>query len=157
MPSIFASTCWPTRFLPKWLAVFFAALALGTVLGFVNHRQPKPPAPKPAPPIKNVRLYLRAVARYPDGQEVPVPAQLWTAGSGDKAIRGSYQGKLSTSPKDLTPISRPPGSRLWLIFNWQGREVPLLIDNWPQTTIPETAYFDSNQPDPNPVKHGTAH
>lgn len=150
MPSLFASTCWPTRFFARWLAVFFGAAVLVLVLGTLIHKHaPARPAPRPIPSPKRVQVSLKAVEVYSDGTRVLVPALLSTGGTGAEAQPESDQGKLSTDPKKLTPISRVSGSRLWLIFQWQGHVEKRLINPWPQSTIPYTVEFRLNRPNPN--------
>lgn len=146
MPSLFASTCWPTRFFARWLAVFFGAALLGLVLGALVHKRT---ALKPVPPPKRVQVNLKAVEVYSDGTRRLVPALLSTGGTGAAAQPESDQGKLSTNPQKLTPISRVSGSRLWLIFEWQGHVEKRLINPWPQSTIPYTVEFRLNRPNPN--------
>lgn len=145
MASFFASTCWPTRFFAKWLAVFFGAALLGTVLGALVHKRL---VPKPAPPPKRVQVILKAVEVYSDGTRALVPALVSTGGTGARAEPESDQGKLSTDPKKLTPISRVSGSRLWLIFQWQDHTEKRLINPWPQSTIPYTVEFRLHRPNP---------
>ena len=160
MVSFLASTCWPTRFLAKWLATFFGAILLGVFWGWHNRPQPKPPSAKQAPALKNVQIHLRAVdARvvHPEGTEPLVPAVLWTGGVGDSAVQGSYLGPVSTDPKKLTPLSWLPGSRRWLIFRWKGEEYDMLIDPWPLTTNTWTAKFPVDHPNPHTGGHGAAH
>lgn len=146
MPSLFASTCWPTRFFARWLAVFFGAALLGLVLGALVHKRT---ARKAAPPPKRVQVNLKAVEVYSDGTRVLVPALLSTGGTGAEAQPESDQGKLSADPRKLTPISRVSGSRLWLIFEWQGRVEKRLINPWPQSTIPYTVEFRLRRPNPH--------
>ncbi len=154
MASLFASTCWPTRFFAKWLAVFFGAALLGMVLGALAHKRP---LVKPTPPPKNIQVYLEAVEVYSDDTKALVPALVSTGGTGEHAEAESDQGKLSIDRKKLTPISRRPGTRLWLIFQWQGRIEKRLINPWPQSTIPYTVEFHLNRPNPHAVRHRAAH
>jgi len=156
MAPFFTSTCWPTRFLAKWLAVFFGAAVLGVALGAFAPKPPKPPPPKPAPP-QRIQVNLEAVEVYSDDTRVLVPALVSTGGIGEQAEAESDQGKLSIDPKKLTPISRFPRERLWLIFQWQGHVEKRLINPWPQSTIPYIVEFRLNRPNPHTVKHGTAH
>lgn len=142
----FASTCWPTRFFAKWLAVFFGATLIGVVFSaIVHHRQ----TPKPAPAAQaRVRVDLRAVEVYTDGARALVPALVSTGGTGSKPIPESDQGALSTDPKKPTAISRVPGSRLWLIFQWQSHSEARLINPWPQSTITYQVEFRLKRPHP---------
>lgn len=136
MASFLASTCWPTRFFAKWLAVFFGASLVGIVLSAFTHRHPVvKPTPVPPPPVARVQVDLRAVEIYADGTRETVPALVSTGGIGDKPIPESNQGALSVNPKHLTAISRLPGSKLWLIFQWQNRSEARLINPWPHSTI----------------------
>ena len=153
MASIFASTCWPTRFLAKWLALFFGAALLGMVLGALSHKRP---AVKPPLPRKRIQVNLEAVEVYSDETRALVPALVSTGGIGERAVPESDQGKLSIDPKRLTAISRFPGERLWLIFQWQGHTETRLINPWPQSTIPYTVEFHLNRPNPHPARHGAA-
>jgi len=139
-----ASTCWPTRFFAKWLALFFGASLTGIVLGAFVHRHP---VLKPAPPAR-VQVNLLAIEVYADGTRAPVPALVSTGGTGDKPIPESDQGALSVNPKKPTAISRVPGSRLWLIFQWQGHSEPRLINPWPQSKITYQVEFRLNRPHP---------
>lgn len=146
MASFFASTCWPTRFFAKWLAVFFGASLTGIVLSAFIHRHPavKPPPP----PVARVQVNLRAIEIYADGTRAPVPALVSTGGTGDKPIPESDQGALSVNVKRPTAISRMPGSKLWLIFQWQGRSESRLINPWPHSTITYQVEFRLNRPRP---------
>ncbi len=57
MGTLITNTCWPAHFAKKWLAFFAVALAVGTILGILNHK-PKPVAPvlvKP-PAVKDITL-----------------------------------------------------------------------------------------------------
>ncbi len=139
-----ASTCWPTRFVAKWLALFFGASLCGIVLSAFVHRHP---VLKPTPPAR-VQVNLLAIEVYADGTRAPVPALVSTGGTGDKPIPESDQGALSTNPKKPTAISRVPGSRLWLIFQWQGHSEPRLINPWPQSKITYQVEFRLNRPHP---------
>ncbi|MGI4787516.1 MAG: hypothetical protein ACRYFS_01555 [Janthinobacterium lividum] len=143
-----ASTCWPTRFFAKWLAVFFGASLIGIVLSAFVHRHG---VPKPAPPAR-VRVDLRAVEVYSDGTRAAVPALISTGGTGDKPIPESDQGALSVDTKKPTAISRVPGSKLWLIFQWQGHSESRLINPWPQSTITYQVEFRLNRPHPPTVR-----
>ena len=143
----FASTCWPTRFFAKWLAVFFAASLVGVVFSAVVHRR-LPPKPAPARVQARVRVELRAVEVYADGAQALVPALVSTGGTGGKPIPESDQGALSINPKKLSAISRVSGSRLWLIFQWQGHSEARLINPWPQSTITYQVEFRLNRPHP---------
>ena len=156
MPSIFASTCWPTRFFAKWLAVFLGAALVGVVLGALSHKR-RAVTVKPLPAAKRVQINLKAVEVYSDDTQALVPALISTGGIGERAVAESDQGKLSIDPKRLTPISRFPGERLWLIFQWQGHTETRLINPWPHSTIPYTVEFHLNRPNPNRVKQGAAH
>jgi hypothetical protein len=147
MASFLASTCWPTRFFAKWLAVFFGASLAGIVLSAFTHRHPAL-KPMPPPPVARVQVNLRAVEIYADGTRALVPALVSTGGTGDKPIPESDQGALSVSPKKLTAISRTPGSKLWLIFQWQGHSEPRLINPWPQSTITYQVEFRLGRPRP---------
>ncbi len=143
-----ASTCWPTRFAAKWLALFFGASLCGIVLSAFVHRHPAvKPAQKPVPPAR-VQVNLRAIEVYADGTRAAVPALVSTGGTGDKPIPESDQGALSIDPKKPTAISRVPGSKLWLIFQWQGRSEPRLINPWPQSRITYQVEFRLNHPRP---------
>ena len=154
MASIFASTCWPTRFFAKWLAVFFGAALLGLVLGaLVQKRIPRQPAPPPA----RVQVRWEAVEVYADGTRALVPAHVTTGGIGPSPIPESDQGKTSTNPKKPLLISRVPGSKLWLIFQWQGHVINRLTNPWPQSTITYTVEFDLNRPTPRIVHARAAH
>lgn len=146
MASIFASTCWPTRFFAKWLAVFFGAALLGLVLGALVQKR-KPP-PKPALPAVRVQVRWEAVEIYSDGTRALVPAHVTTGGIGDKPVPESDQGKTSIDPKKPLLISRVSGSRLWLIFQWQGQTINRLINPWPQSTITYTVEFNLHRPPP---------
>ncbi len=139
-----ASTCWPTRFFAKWLAVFFGAILGGIVLSAILHRYTVVKAPPPA----RVQVNLRAVEIYADGTRESVPALVSTGGPGDKPIPESDQGPLSIDPKKPTAISRVPGSKLWLIFQWQGRSQPRLINPWPLSTITYQVEFRLSRPHP---------
>ena len=139
-----AHTCWPTRFFAKWLALFFGASLCGIVLSAFVHRHP---APKPAL-LTRVQINLRAVEVYADGTRAAVPALLSTGGTGDKPVPESDQGTLSTDAKKPTAISRVPGSKLWLIFQWQRHSEPRLINPWPQSKITYQVEFRLNRPHP---------
>ncbi len=154
MASLFASTCWPARFFAKWLAVFLGAALVGVVLGALSHK--RHPV-KPAPSAQRVQVNLQAIEVYSDGTQALVPASISTGGIGDRAVPESDQGKLSIDPKGLTPISRFPGERLWLIFQWQGHTETRLINPWPHSTIPYTVEFHLNRPNPSHVKRPSAH
>jgi hypothetical protein len=143
----FASTCWPTRFFAKWLAVFFGASIAGIVLSAFVHRHP---ALKSIPPAR-VQINLRAVEVYRDGTRVLVPALISTGGTEDRPIPESDQGALSVDAKNPTAISRVPGSKLWLIFQWQGHSEPRLINPWPQSKITYQVEFRLNRPHPPKV------
>ena len=147
MASFLASTCWPTRFFAKWLALFFGASLVGLVLSAFVHRHPaaKPAAP---PAVARVQVNLRAVEIYSDGTRLAVPALVSTGGTGDKPIPESDQGALSVNPKKPTAISRMPGSKLWLIFQWQGHSESRLINPWPHSTITYQVEFRLNRPHP---------
>ncbi len=145
MASLFASTCWPTRFFAKWLAVFFGAALLGLVLGaLVQKRKPS----KPSAPPARVQVRWYAVEVYADGTRALVPAHVTTGGIGDTPIAESDQGKTSIDPKKPLLISRVPGSRLWLIFQWHGQTINRLVNPWPQSTITYTVEFHLNRPHP---------
>ncbi|MDQ2798879.1 MAG: hypothetical protein M3Y13_04460 [Armatimonadota bacterium] len=146
MASPFASTCWPSRFFAKWLAVFFAASLLGIVLGALIHKRPPPKLS--APPVR-VQLSWKAYEVYTDGSKVLVPAHVTTGGIGGKPIPESDQGTTSTDPKKPLLISRIPGSKLWLIFEWQGHVIPRLTNPWPQSTEPYTVTFNLKRPNPH--------
>jgi len=148
MASILASTCWPTRFLAKWLAVFFGAALLGMVLGALAFKRLPP---KPLPPPVRVQVKWEAVEVYADGTKALVPAHVTTGGIGDKPIPESDQGRTSTDPKKPLLISRVSGSKLWLIFEWQGRVINRLTNPWPQSTITYTVEFDLKRPNPHPI------
>lgn len=146
MASLFASTCWPTRFFTKWLALFFGAALLGLVLGaLVQKRTPR----KPAVPLARVQVRWQAVEIYSDGTRALVPAHVTTGGIGDVPVAESDQGKTSIDPKKPLLISRVPGSRLWLTFQWQGHVINRLINPWPQSTITYTVEFDLHRPHPH--------
>ncbi len=147
MASFLASTCWPTRFFAKWLAVFFGASLVGIVLSAFTHRHPAPKL-TPPPPVARVQVNLRAVEIYADGTRALVPALVSTGGTGDKPIPESDQGALSVLPQKLTAISRMPGSKLWLIFQWQGHSEPRLINPWPHSTITYQVEFRLGRPHP---------
>jgi len=157
MASLFASTCWPTRFLAKWLAVFFGAAVLGVVLGAFAPKPPKPPPPQPAPPPQRVQVKLEAVEVYADGTKALVPAHVTTGGVGDKPVAESDQGATSTNLKKPLLISRVSGSKLWLIFQWQGHVERRLINPWPQSTLTYTVEFGLKRPNPHTIKHEAAH
>ncbi len=143
-----ASTCWPTRFVAKWLALFFGASLCGIVLSAFVHRHPAvKPAQKPVP-LARVQVNLRAIEVYADGTRAAVPALVSTGGTGDKPIPESDQGALSTNLKRPTAISRVPGSKLWLIFQWQGHSEPRLINPWPQSKITYQVEFRLNRSHP---------
>ncbi len=146
MASIFASTCWPTRFFAKWLAVLFGAALLGLVLGALVQKRRLPP--KPAPPAARVQVRWEAVEVYSDGTRALVPAHVTTGGIGDKPVPESDQGKTSIDPKKPLLISRVSGSRLWLTFQWQGHVINRLINPWPQSTITYTVEFNLHRPPP---------
>lgn len=148
MASILTSTCWPTHFLPKWLAAFFAAIVLGMVLGFVLHHAGGP---------ARVQLSLEAYEIYTDGTKELVPAHVTTGGRGAVAVPESDQGATSTDPKKPLLISREPGTKQWLIFDWQGTTIPRRIDPWPKSAIPYIVEFPLHRRNPHPVKHKTAH
>jgi len=148
--AFFANTCWPTRFVARWLAVFFGAALLGVLLG--AWRRPKvPPQPPPRPPVR-VQVNLRAVEVYADGAVALVPARVSTGGTGATAIPESDQGALSVNPRRPTAISRVAGSRLWLIFAWHGDTERRLINPWPQSTITYKVEFRLNRPDPHTAR-----
>lgn len=158
MASLFASTCWPTRFFAKWLAVFFGAALLGMVWGALVPKPPKPLPPKPAPASQQrVRVEWEAYEVYTDGKKALIPAHVTTGGIGDKPVPESDQGRTSTDPKKPLLISRVAGSRLWLIFEWQGRVIPRLTNPWPQSTLTYHVEFDLKRPNPHTLTHGTAH
>lgn len=154
MASFFASTCWPTRFFAKWLAVFFGASLIGIVLSAFLHRHPasKPP---PLPPVARVQVNLRAIEIFADGTRETVPALVSTGGTGDKPIPESDQGALSVNPKKPTAISRMPGTKLWLIFQWQGRSESRLINPWPHSTITYQVEFRLHRPRPQNLQNPT--
>jgi len=154
MASIISSTCWPTRFVAKWLALFFGATLLGLLLAAFAHKQA---AVKPLAARKRVQVNLEAFEVYSDDTKALVPASVSTGGVGDKAVPESDQGKLSIDPRKLTPISRFPGEKLWLIFQWQNHTEVRLINPWPQSTIPYTVEFHLNRPNPHPARPKTAH
>lgn len=151
MASLFASTCWPTRFFAKWLALFFGAALLGLVLGAVVQKRKPPkmaatPAQVTAPSLARVQVRLQAVEIYSDGTQALIPAHVTTSGIGDKPVPESDQGKTSTDPKKPLLISRVPGSKLWLTFQWQNHTINRLINPWPQSTITYTVDFSLNRP-----------
>ena len=143
--ALFASTCWPTRFFAKWLAVFFGAALLGMVLGALRH---KTLAAKPPPPPRRVQVQWKAVEVYADGTKALVPAHVTTGGIGDQPVPESDQGRTSTDPKKPLLISRVSGSKLWLIFEWQGHVINRLTNPWPQTTLTYTVEFYLHRPRP---------
>lgn len=145
MPSPFGQTCWPSRFLARFLAVFFACALLGVLLGWATYKRP---APKPSPPTANVQIYLQAREIYSDGTSALVPALVTTGGRGEKPVPESDQGKVSVNPKKRTPISRQPGTRQWLLFTWGGKTDARLINPWPQSTIAYTVEFRLGRPNP---------
>lgn len=160
MASLFASTCWPTRFFPKWLAVFFFAVIAGVSLGAFAHKRPAPrlaPAVKPVPQPQRVQVKLEAFEVYTDGTKALVPAHVTTGGIGDKPVAESDQGATSTNLKKPLLISRVSGTRLWLIFQWQRRVERRLINPWPQSPIPYIVEFDLKRPNPHTKTHGAAH
>ena len=107
------------------------------------HRHPAlKPAQKSA---ARVQVNLRAIEVYADGTRTVVPALVSTGGTGDKPIPESDQGALSVAPKKPTAISRVPGSKLWLIFQWQGHSEPRLINPWPQSKITYQVEFRLNR------------
>lgn len=146
MASPFASPCWPSRFFAKWLAVFFAASLLGIILGALTHKRP---LSKPAPPPMRVQVSWEAFEVYTDGTKALVPAHVTTGGIGEKPIPESNQGTTSTDPKKPLLISRISGSKLWLIFEWQGHVINRLTNPWPQSTVPYTVNFDLKRPNPH--------
>ncbi len=147
MGSFLASTCWPTRFFAKWLAVFFGASLVGIVLSAFTHRHPAV-KPLPPPPVARVQVDLRAIEIYTDGTRESVPALVSTGGTGDKPIPESDQGALSVNVKRPTAISRMPGTKLWLIFQWQGHSESRLINPWPHSTITYQVEFRLSRPRP---------
>ncbi len=154
MASFLASTCWPTRFFAKWLAVFFGASLVGIVLSAFTHRHPAA-KPLPPPPVARVQVNLRAFEIYADGTREAVPALVSTGGTGDKPIPESDQGALSVNPKKPTAISRMPGSKLWLIFQWQGHSEPRLINPWPHSTITYQVEFRLGRTRPQKLPNPT--
>lgn len=157
MASLLTSTCWPRRFIERWLAVFFAAVVLGGLWGATAHKPPKPLAPKQAPPLKNVRVSLEAYEVYTDGTKDLIPAHVTTGGRGDKPVEESNQGATSTDLKKPLLISREPGTKQWLIFKWQGATINRRIDPWPKSSIPYIVEFNLHHPNPHTVKHRAAH
>jgi hypothetical protein len=157
MASLLTSTCWPTHFVAKWLAVFFGAALLGTVLGALTHKRPTPKPMPPKPPPARVQVKWEAVEVYADGTKALVPAHVTTGGIGDRPIPESDQGRTSTDPKKPLLISRVSGSKLWLIFQWQDHVINRLTNPWPQSTITYTVEFDLKRPNPHTLRHGTAH
>lgn len=154
MASIIASTCWPTRFVAKWLALFFGATLLGLLFGAFAHKQN---TVKPLPPPHRVQAQWEAFEVYADGTKALVPAHVVTGGIGDKAVPESDQGKTSTDPKKPLLISRVSGSKLWLIFHWQGHVINRLTNPWPQSTLLYTVEFDLNRPNPHAARHSAVH
>ncbi len=158
MASLLTSTCWPTRFLAKWLVAFLLAVIAGTVLGAFTHKRPalRPTvAAKPTP--QRVQAKLEAFEVYTDGTEALIPATLTTGGVGDRWVYESAQPNLSTDPKNLTSLSRFPGDRLWLRFGWQKYHQDILINPWRQSVLTYTAKFDLGRPNPHPVGQKAAH
>ena len=156
MASLFASTCWPTRFLAKWLALFFGAALLGLVLGALAYKRPTQKLVVVPPPAR-VQVKWEAVEVYADGTKALVPAHVVTGGIGDKPVPESDQGKTSTDPKKPLLISRVSGSKLWLIFQWQSHVINRLTNPWPQSTLLYTVEFDLNRPNPHTARHAAAH
>ena len=148
MASLLTSTCWPTRFLAKWVIAFLAAVILGILLGFLVHRRAAPP---------RVQINLEAYEVYTDGIKVLVPAHVQTGGIGDQPIPESDQGATSTDMTKPLLISRAPGTRQWLIFQWQGVTLNRRINPWPQSPIPYVVVFDLKRHNPHPVKQKAAH
>ena len=154
MASLFASTCWPSRFFAKWLAVFFGAALVGLVLGALAHK--RVPPPKPAPVLQRVQVRWEAVEVYSDGTRALVPAHVLTGGIGDQPVPESDQGRTSTDPKKPLLISRVSGSKLWLIFEWQGHVLNRLTNPWPQSTLTYTVEFDLKRPNPHNARRRAA-
>ena len=156
MASIISSTCWPTRFVAKWLAVFFGATLLGLLLAAFTHKQVTHKIVN-LPPPKRVQAQWEAFEVYADGTKALIPAHVTTGGIGDRAVPESDQGKTSTDPKKPLLISRISGSKLWLIFEWRGHVINRLTNPWPQSTILYTVEFPLNRPNPHPAKPKAAH
>ena len=83
-----------------------------------------------------------------------MPALVSTGGTGDKPIPESDQGALSVSKKP-TAISRMPDTKLWLIFQWQGRSEPRLINPWPHSTITYQVEFRLGRTRPQKLPNPT--
>ena len=132
------------RLFTGWQVAFPVAVLLGTVGGASAQKRPNPP---------RVPVKLEALEVYTDGTKALVPANITTAGQGDRPIVESDQDKLSAAPKRLTALARPPGSKLWLIFNWQGHVETRLINPWPQSTLTYTVEFNLHRPNPHTVRH----
>lgn len=148
MASIIASTCWPTRFAAKWLALFFGATVFGLVLGALAY---------PRISTALVQVNLQAYEIYSDGTRALVPAHVITAGRGEVPVAESDQGATSTDPKKPLLISREPGTKQWLIFQWAGTNTPRRINPWPKSAIPYIVEFHLNRPSPHTVRPKTAH
>ncbi len=140
--------CRPTRLFTGRQIVFLVAALLGTV-GGASAQQGLPP--------QRVQVKLEALEVYTDGTEALVPARITTAGQGGTPLVESDGGKLSTTPKRLTALARPPGSKLGLIFNWQGHVETRLINPWPQSTLTYTVEFSLHRPSPHTGRHRAAH
>ena len=132
---------------------------MGVLWGAYAHKRPLPkqPSPKPAPAPPHVRVELEAFEVYTDGAKALVPAHVTTGGVGDKPVAESDQGATSTDPKKPLLISRVSGSKLWLIFQWQGHIERRLINPWPLSSIPYIVEFDLGRPNPRTVRHRAAH
>lgn len=102
-------------------------------------------------------MSLEAYELYTDGTKALIPAHVTTGGAGDTAIAESDQGATSTDPKKPLLISRAPGSKQWLIFQWQGVTLPRRINPWPQSPIPYIVVFDLKHPNPHSKSHRAAH
>lgn len=156
MASIIASTCWPTRFAAKWLALFFGAALVGTVVTGLTHKQPPIQRSLPPPAPLRVQVKWEALEVYADGSKALVPAHVTTGGIGDRPVPESDQGRTTTDPKKPLLISRVSGSKLWLIFDWGGHTIPRLTNPWPQSTLLFTVEFHLNRPNPR-ARHAARH
>jgi len=104
--------CLPPQFFIKCLMALFGAIIVGIGIGAATYKAPMS------------RLLLKANYYLPDGSKKLVPAKVTTGGTGDEFIPGAdLEWPLSTDPKNLTPISRQPGTKLWLRFRWKDAEV----------------------------------
>ena len=127
------------------------------VLGALNHKPPRPAPLKQTVPPQRVQVRWEAFEVYADGTKKRIPAHVTTGGIGDKPVPESDQGKTSTDPRKPLLISRVSGSKLWLIFQWQGHVINRLTNPWPQSTLTYTVEFDLGRPAPHPARHSPAH